>query len=344
MKKMLTASAMVRRSLFVLSGEDSTMPRGELEALVETYAPGGVIRMLDRRVAILDGAVDPMIISRRAAYIRLGGVHIGSAEADGEDDFMGLDFELLPRFGSFAARIYDFTGTARGPDMEAELGHAVKEHFPSSTVSLDSPELLIVGVIAGGGLQVCGAHASAVRRDWFKRRPRSRPFFHPSVLYPKFARLLVNLAHVREGETLLDPYCGTASVLVEAGLIGMQSVGVDISKRMCEGALKNLRHLGVEDASVAKGDARFLPVGRVDGVATDLPYGRASSTHRRSPEDIVEDLLDALERVLPTGRYCCVVHLDGVEIPVRRGFEVAQEHKVYIHRQMTRTVTLLRRV
>ncbi len=320
------------------------MPLGELEALVETYSHSSRVQMVDRRVAIVEGEVDPAVISRRGAYIRFGGVHIGSAETAEEERFRDLDFDSLPLFKSFAVRIYDFTGSRVGRGLEAVLGAAVKYRFPSAKVSLEEPDLLVAGAFdSDGRLQVCGVDASTVRHAWYERRPRSRPFFHPSVLYPKFARLLVNLAHVKEGELLLDPFSGTGSVLVEAGLMGIRSVGVDVSRRMCVGAPKNLRHLGVKDAAVLHGDARHLPVRRVDGVATDMPYGRASSTYQRNPVDIAEDLLVSLEEILPAERYACIVHLDSIEIPVKTGFEVVQEHLIHIHRQMTRAVTLLKR-
>lgn len=320
------------------------MPRGELEALVETYSRGSTIQMVDRRVAIVEGDVDPSVISRRGAYIRFGGVHVGSAETAEESGFRELDFDALPGFESFAVRIYDFTGRQVGRQLEVVLGAAVKDHFPSAKVSLEKPDLLVAGVFDGAGrLQVCGVDASTVQHAWHDRRPRSRPFFHPSVLYPKFARLLVNLAHVKEGDVLLDPFSGTGSVLVEAGLMGVRSLGVDISRRMCVGAPKNLRHLWVEDAEVVRGDARYLPVRCVDGVATDMPYGRASSTYQRRPVDIAEDLVYNLGDILPAGRYACVVHLDSTEIPVKTRFDVVQEHLIHIHRQMTRVVTVLKR-
>jgi tRNA (guanine10-N2)-dimethyltransferase len=344
-RRMLTSSSIVNRSLFILSGEDSTMPQGELEALVETYSLGSKIRMVDRRVAIVDGAIDPAIISRRGAYIRFGGVHIGAAEAGGGMGFKDLDFDNLPCFKSYAVRVYDFNGSPVEKGLEAALGAAVKDHFPSAKVSLEEPDLLIAGVLTGedNTLQVCGVDASTIRHGWYERRPRSRPFFHPSVLYPKFARLLVNLAHVKEGAILLDPFSGTGSILVEAGLMGIKSLGVDVSRKMCAGAPKNLRHLEVRNTEVVRGDARFLPVRRVDGVATDMPYGRASSTYQRKPVDIAEDLMVCLESVLPSGKYACIVHLDSTEIPAKTGFEAVQEHLIHIHRQMTRAITVLKR-
>ncbi len=38
------------------------------------------------------------------------------------------------------------------------------------------------------------------------------------MLPPKLARIMVNLAHVSKGETLVDPFCGSGTILMEAAL------------------------------------------------------------------------------------------------------------------------------
>ncbi len=334
----------VQRSLFILSGEDSTIPLGELDALVKTYSRNTKIKIKGHRVALVEGDLDPAVVSKRAAYIRLGGIHIGSVSTPSEEEFRRLDFTKLPVFKSFAARIYNFTDTAIKPEVEAALGHHVKETFPAAKVSLQKPDMLVVGVSCKDAFHICGVNASSTRRSWYYRRPRIRPFFHPSVLYPKFARLLVNLAQIKEGEILLDPFCGTGSILIEAGLIGIRSLGVDISRRMCTGALKNLKHFDISSSGIVNGDASHLPVVQVNGVSTDLPYGRASSTHKRTTSVIAEDLMDTLEIILPKGRHACIVHPHYAAIPEGGRFERVQEHKIYIHRRLTRTITLLKRL
>ena len=341
---MLTHPHTTQRSLFILSGEDSTIPLGELDALVKTYSSSAKIRIEGRRVAFVEGDIDPAVISKRAAYIRLGGIHIGSVSTPREEEFRRLDFTRLPDFKSFAARITNFTETEVKQDVEATLGHVVKERFPSAEVSLEHPDMLVVGVFCEDAVHICGLDASSARKSWYCRRPRSRPFFHPSVLYPKFARMLVNLVQIKEGEMLLDPFCGTGSVLIEAGLMGIRSLGVDISRRMCTGALRNLKHFDMSSSSIVNGDSRYLPVIQVDGVSTDLPYGITSSTHKRRIGDIAEGLLEDLKTILPKGRYACIVHPHYVSIPEGRRFEQVQEHKLYIHRSLTRIITLLKRV
>ncbi len=341
---MLAQTNLPQRSLFVLSGDNSTIPKGELDALIKIYSNNSEICMVDSRVALVDGNLDPTLITRRAAYIRLGGTYIGSVVHPCEEDFQRLDFSKIVKFKSFAARTYNLSGGIINKDIAANLGHIIKETIPSAKVSLEKPDILVVVIACKTGYHVCGVDTTSTHKFWYYRRPRIRPFFHPSVLYPKLARLLVNLTHIKENELLLDPFCGTGSILIEAGLIGVNSLGIDISRRMCSGALKNLKHFNILSSDIVNCDAFYLPIKQVDGVATDIPYGRSASTYTRKVDFIASELLNNLETLLSVGRYACVIHPHYVNMPESSLFEQVQEHNIYIHRQLTRTITLLKRI
>ena len=68
-----------------------------------------------------------------------------------------------------------------------------------------------------------------------ERKVQHRPFFSPISLHPKLARVLVNISAIKRDETLLDPFCGTGGILIEAGLIGAKVIGSDIEEKMIEG-------------------------------------------------------------------------------------------------------------
>lgn len=52
------------------------------------------------------------------------------------------------------------------------------------------------------------------------------------MLPPKLARLMINLAEATEGSGILDPFCGSGTVLQEAALLGYRHlVGVDIDSK-----------------------------------------------------------------------------------------------------------------
>ena len=97
-----------------------------------------------------------------------------------------------------------------------------------------------------------------------------RPYVTSSSLPARLARVLVNLV-ARPGDSLLDPCCGTGTIVMAAAHSGIRAVGYDTNLRMVGATTKNLQHFGLT-ADVALGDARQVQ-GQFDTIATDLPYG-----------------------------------------------------------------------
>lgn len=54
---------------------------------------------------------------------------------------------------------------------------------------------------------------------------------HPykGKFYPQLAKSLFNLAKIEPGSTILDPFCGSGTVLLEAALTGCRAVGFDVN-------------------------------------------------------------------------------------------------------------------
>ena len=65
------------------------------------------------------------------------------------------------------------------------------------------------------------------------------------MLPPKIARMMVNLARMSPDGTLLDPFCGSGTVLQEAALLGISHLlGSDRDKKAVERTRMNLEWLG----------------------------------------------------------------------------------------------------
>lgn len=84
----------------------------------------------------------------------------------------------------------------------------------------------------------------------YSKRDRSRPKRDTKVgmLPPKLAQMMVNLgarAFATDGKrhTVLDPFCGTGVVLMEAALMGFDIYGTDASRRMVDYTNENLSWL-----------------------------------------------------------------------------------------------------
>jgi len=69
------------------------------------------------------------------------------------------------------------------------------------------------------------------------------------MLPPKLARMMVNIAGAdTSNKTLIDPFCGSGTVLMEAGLVGYEKlIGSDIAERATYDTDKNLKWTAVKN-------------------------------------------------------------------------------------------------
>ncbi len=105
----------------------------------------------------------------------------------------------------------------------------------------------------------------------YRDRDQNRPSRDAKngMLPPKLAQILINLCgSLKNGATVLDPFCGTGVVLQEALLMGYKAYGTDISERIVGFAQKNLEWLGKGEFKLAVGDAQdFVWEQPIDAVA-----------------------------------------------------------------------------
>lgn len=83
------------------------------------------------------------------------------------------------------------------------------------------------------------------------------------MLPPKLARMMINLSRTDETQTLLDPFCGSGSLLMEAGLMGLDATGIDLSEKAIRDTHRNLKWLNDQGTIEARlravvGDAQQL--------------------------------------------------------------------------------------
>ena len=105
----------------------------------------------------------------------------------------------------------------------------------------------------GGGYWI-GVTAYVPDADEFRTRSNERPVVSSQIsISARLARVFLNLSGVSKGRTVLDPFCGSGTILSEALLVGANCIGVDRNPGRIENARKNLEWLsskpGVRDAS-----------------------------------------------------------------------------------------------
>ena len=158
---------------------------------------------------------------------------------------------------------------------EKQLASYIWHRLSNPKVNLEKPKTLIQLFITKGKAY-CGLLVYTNKEDFESRKSHLRPFPHPSSLHPKIARALVNISEINEGEILLDPFCGTGGLLIEAGLMDIKTIGYDISKTMIEGCKENLKYFKIKNYILKNKNALEIN-DNFDYVVTDLPYGLNSN-------------------------------------------------------------------
>ena len=331
------------RLLFELSGEHPLLPAAEAEEVAGIVSPDFRRLTLEPGVLVLDVPDGKEFPAERLAYTHAVHRHLFSCPVEGVAERMELlvkDEGALPRVSSARVRVSGFAGlraAARNQTLERELGAVLHSRFK---IDLKNPALRLRVLLSEN------AHAGMVLWEQLKppiegRKAAHRPFFSPISLGPKLARAMVNLSGVPAGSSVLDPFCGTGGILIEAGSMGLRVLGSDVDSRMVEGCQKNLEHYGIT-GEVFKADigevAPLLGERAVDAIVTDLPYGRASGTGGENVAGIYERLFRTAESVIGPGRRLVLAVHEPRLLPASQKLRLLRQFEYRVHKSLTRHI------
>jgi tRNA (guanine10-N2)-dimethyltransferase len=345
----------VARLFFLLSGEHDSLPVSELRAILETEGyEYEISEKLDQLIRLEADLGCTEALRDRAAFTRMCALELFNCEARMNSIVKAMRLtDLNKAIGvdeTFAVRVKhvrEYSSQVNGMALERKLGELILEKMMSARVNLRRPDKMFVGVLTSEKFVFGLKLAEVAPRPFVERCPRKKPFFHPSAMQPKLARCMVNLARPKAGNLILDPFCGTGTMLVEAALTGYRVLGLDVQRRMVKGTVKNLAHFKVRPEGVIVADARSLPMTKTDCVVTDPPYGISSSTLKRSTSQLVEQLLSSVGGLLNKGQRICMAApktLKIARIGVVLGYRHLESHLVYVHRSLTREVVVFEKV
>ncbi len=319
---------------FRLSGEHRDLPLEEIKALYEASETDFEVAERSGRLLLVEKDIDSRTLSRLAfarEYYRVERV----ADLESLDRvLLALD---LKKAESFRVRCLGFENNA------AEEKRAGEVIFESSglAVDLEEPDAAVHLIKLNERVAV-----SLDKRElggFGARDPNDRPFSHPLALKPKLARAMLNLARLREGDSVLDPFCGSGSILIEAGLMGMKAFGTDKDREMLWGCRENLGYYGA-DAMLEEGDATDIALEELDAVVTDPPYARASKMFDKGLDQLYSEFMGSAYRALKPGGFLVLsVPHDATLACARVGFGRVSEHSLYVHKSLTRRIVVLRK-
>lgn len=338
---------------FLISGEHQTLPVSEAQAILQTE--GYNYEILENLTQVMRLEADPdcvEAIERRSALTRVCCQEIFNCKAEFPEILANVNSDTMNNFicdESFEVRIRRVKGVTPEiwtVELERKLGEQILKTVKTSKVDLTNPQKTFFGVLTDNRFIFGLKTAEIIPKPFSDRRPRKRPVFHPTAMPSKLARTMVNLAQPRRGELILDPFCGTGGMLIEAGLMGCRVLGFDAKPHMLRGGLQNILHYGIEPEGVAIADARCPPVTQVDCIVTDPPYGRSASTLGTNTRSIVEDFLVAVGDIIPRGRRICMAAPKTLKIEdagEEAGFKHLESHFVYVHSTLTRQIVVFER-
>jgi tRNA (guanine10-N2)-dimethyltransferase len=231
--------------------------------------------------------------------------------------------------------------------VEWEIGAIIHDGVKGVNVNLKDPSNFLRLIYLDGKILVTERMFKVEKKHFYNLKPHKRPFFYPGSMSPKLARCMVNLTGVIEGDLVLDPFCGTGGILIEAGIMGAKVIGVDIDERMVEGTIKNLEYCGIKDYKIFQGDARDIEIpNKVNAIATDPPYGISASTGGEESQNLYAQAIDTMEDLLmDDGKLCLATphYMDLHGLINGTNFEIIEQHHIRMHKSLTRVISILKK-
>ncbi len=344
--------------MFELSGEHADLPTQEVLGALEAEGARPRIVSWAKGVLIVDGKgvvakLAPVLASRLALTRKISQFLYSCEPKDVAK--LGKDIEVSGKtFCVRAKRIFGLVPNTLIRATERELGSKIWERNHVD-VDLEKPQE-VVSVLFSDKAYV-GKVVAEVDPSFELRRPSKRPFFSPISLHPKLARAMVNLARAPRGKYLLDPFCGTGGVLLEAAVLGAKPIGGDLFKKMSWGTKKNLEAYGFKGTPIFHGDVGDIPEWiaqlrdtkgkkiKISAAAMDPPYGRATRTFGDPVGLIYKRAFEALGKVLAPGRYMSMLFPSPhyIEGDLTEPFELCGRYPFKVHKSLTRHFCVLRR-
>jgi tRNA (guanine10-N2)-dimethyltransferase len=355
--------------IFILSGEHKTLPESEVTACLEAEKIDFNIKFQDCGILILEinGKDYNLIniIGKRLAYVHEVCKFLFKTSCKNlKEDVEKYPWEELVK-KDYAVRVKKstifespqtrsvwgiknrvFESEVNSVKMEQEIGGVIKSKLGENVkVNLENPATFIRTIVLDDSILITERIFKVPKKHFYELKPHKRPFFYPGSMSPKLARGMCNLSRVKKGSVVLDPFCGTGGILIEAGIIGAEVIGIDIDEKMVEGTIKNLEYCRIKDYDVFKGDARNIELQfKVDAVVTDPPYGISASTAGVQSKKIYEDTLFSMQKVIKKDGYICMAtphYLDIDTLISHTKFKIIEQYEIRMHKSLTRVISVL---
>ena len=230
-----------------------------------------------------------------------------------------LASDYIPLTASFAVKTvregnHSFTSMDISRVIGGVIYEAVKQAGRQPIIRLNSPSILFRADLIENQLYI----SLSLTGDYSRHIRMYRVYDHPAALKPTLATVMLRLAGARDGDTILDPMCGSGTVAIEAAHIYETSriICNDINPKHIRSAKANslIARVGNKITFYAR-DAAELPEvleEPVDVIVSNPPYGirmGSKSAVRKLYKRLAQTLPELLNRggrislITPEGSY-----------------------------------------
>ena len=309
-------------SFFVLSKDHLEIATDEIIAIAKSFDRFSKVKVISNLV-IVQSKTEWQEISKRATFVKTSGQILRKMSGLFSDE---ENFEMLKNAKKFVCRIINMSSNRFDiPELENSMGDMISK-FSSAEVDLENPDITVY-LIFTDGENFFGFSRTLGR----VARPK-KAAAQPHELDWRLTRAMINLAGLKEGDTVCDPFCGTGTTLLEAESMGMRGIGLDFDERMVEITKKNLEKNGYKSRVIHSDFQEIRNISdEFDGIVTDFPYGKNTKTSE-NPEEIVKRFVS----IVPKKKKMAIMY----KKELGDGLEGLKKYQIYRHKSLTRTILI----
>lgn len=238
----------------------------------------------------IEKSIDPKIVNSFGGVLAIGEIVVESpfSELGGKLDekmiYLGEENKLTYVIWNFSDN-YEFIQDYLRKRFKEEKLKATEKHLTGTIKMQDGEEIGIPSsklldeeyfLFEGKEKEYFGKIVSHCDYESLEKRDMKKPVRREALaIAPRLAKIMINLSELKEGDKLLDPFCGVGTILQEALLQGMTVVGVDKDEKAIKGAKENLKWFGFSESDylLINFDSTKVNIPEISAVVTEPDLG-----------------------------------------------------------------------
>lgn len=311
-------------SFFVLSKDYLELATDEVIAIAKMYDRFSKVKIINNLV-IIQSKTNWYDISNRASFVKTSGQILRKMSGLFLDEG---NFEILKNTKTFVCRIINLSSNQFNiPELENSMGDMISK-FSHAKAKMENPDITVYLIFTNKE----NFFGFSKMKKQIARPKKTKTY--PHELDWKLTRAMINLAGLKSGEIVCDPFCGTGTTLLEAEAMGIHAIGMDFDEKMCSIAKENIKINKFKSKIFNTDFQEMLKITeKYDGIVTDLPYGLNSKITEK-PEEILKRFVS----VLPKRKKIAVMYKK--EFGNNLKLKGLKKYQIYRHKSLTRTILI----